>query len=161
VNALTPVPQTRLHATVEATGNVKLQFETQIKGKVRFTWRIDGGDWAPPTPSAETTVNWLPDGKHTIEAATLDERLQIDPNPPTTEVTIHVDPQAQIAALIEQLKDPNYSLRDAAVAALVRQPTRALPLLQAAREKAGADQRWWIDAAIQQITDRMAKDKQP
>jgi len=76
-------------------------------------------------------------------------------------VTIHVDPQAQIAALIEKLKDPNYTVRDAAVAGLLRQPALALPLLQSARETAGADQRWWIDSAIQQIQDRLAKDKQP
>jgi streptogramin lyase len=161
VNARPPVPQTKLHATVEATGSVKLQFETQVKGKVRFTWRIDGGDWAPPSPSAETTLNWLANGKHTIEAAALDERLQIDPNPPATEVNIQVDPQAQIASLIEQLKDPDYSARNAAVAALVRQPALALPLLQSAREKAGQDQQWWIDAAIQQIEDHLAKKTQP
>jgi len=161
VSARQPLPQTKLHATVGATGSVKLQFETQVKGKVRFTWRVDGGDWTPPTERAETTVNGLANGKHVIEAAALDDRLQIDPTPPATEVTIQVDPQKQLAALIEQLKDPDYSERDAAVAGLVRQPTLALPLLQSAREKAGGDQRWWIDAAIQQIKDRMAKDKQP
>jgi streptogramin lyase len=161
VNARPPLPQTKLHATVETTGSVKLQFEAQVKGKVWFTWKVDGGDWTPPTASAETTLNWLADGKHTIEAAALDERLQMDPNPPVTEVNIHADSQAQLAALIEQLKDPDYAVRDAAVGALVRQPTLALPMLQSAREKAGADQRWWIDAAIQQIKDRMPKDKQP
>ncbi|MGA3324845.1 MAG: hypothetical protein ABSF45_10255 [Terriglobia bacterium] len=161
MKARPPLPQTKLHATVEAAGSVRLQFETEIKGKVWFTWRIDGGDWTPPTPSAETTVNWLANGKHTIAVAALDERLQIDPNPPTAEVTIYVDPQAQIAALIEKLKDPNYTERDAAVAGLVRQPALALPLLQSARATAGADQRWWIDSAIQQIQDRLAKDKQP
>jgi hypothetical protein len=160
LKARPPLPQTKLHATVEARGMVKLRFATQVKGKAWFTWRIDGGDWSPPTRATEATANWLAQGKHTIAAAALDERLQIDPNPPVAEVTIRVDTQAQIAALIEQLKDPNYSIRDAAVAALARQPTLALPLLQSAREKAGADQRWWIDAAIQQIKDRMAKDKQ-
>jgi len=161
VNARSPLPQTKLLATVEETGSVKLQFETQWKDKVWFTWRIGGGDWAPPTENAEATVGWLANGKYRIEAAALDERLQIDPTPAAAEVTIQLDPQKQLAALIEQLKDPNYSARDAAVAALVRQPTLALPLLQSAREKAGADQRWWIDAAIQQINDRMTKDKQP
>jgi streptogramin lyase len=161
VNARPPLPQTKVRATVEAGGSVKLQFETQVKGRVSFTWKIDGEDWTPPTTSAETTLNWLANGKHTIVAAALDERLQIDPNPPVAEVTIHVDSQAQITALIEQLKDPEYSVRDAAVAGLLRQPALALPLLLSAREKAGADQRWWIDAAIQQIQDRLAKEKQP
>jgi streptogramin lyase len=161
VKAQSPLPQTQLRATVEASGFVKLQFATPVKGKVWFTWRIDGGDWSSPTETAETTLSWLANGKHTIEAAALDERLQIDPNPPRSEVTIQVDPQAQIAALIEQLKDPSYDKRDAAVAGLVRQPALALPALQSTREKADADQRWWIDAAIQQIKDGLPKAKEP
>ena len=74
-------------------------------------------------------------------------------------MTIHVDPQKQLAALVEQLKDPDYSRRNAAVAGLVRQPALALPLLQSARENASTDQLWWIDAAIEQIKDRLAKEK--
>jgi hypothetical protein len=63
--------------------------------------------------------------------------------------------------LIEKLKDADHSVRDAAVAALVRQPALALPLLQSAREKAGPDQRWWIDAAIQQIEENLSKNGKP
>jgi hypothetical protein len=160
VKAQRPLPQTKLRASVEPSGFVRLQFEAQAKGNIRFTWRIDGGKWTAPIQNAETTVSWLANGKHTIEAAALDERLQIDPNPPQAEVVVHVDPRAQIAALIEQLKDSDFSVRDAAVAGLVRQPSLALPLLQSAHEKANADQRWWIDAAIQQIKDATAKEKQ-
>ena len=155
------LPQTKMHASVEASGIVRLQFETQVRGKVWFTWRVDGGAWTSPTASAETTVNWLANGKHRIEAATLDERLQIDTTPAATEVVIQIDSQRQVAALIEQLKNPDYSRRDAAVAALIRQPALALPLLQSAREKAGSDQRWWIDAAIQQIKENAAKTGSP
>ena len=104
----------------------------------------------------EHTVTRLADGKHVFEAAALDERLQIDPTRATAEVTVHVDAQKQLATLIEQLNDPDYSVRNAAVAALVHQPKLALPLLQSAREKAGPDQRWWIDAAIQQIHQSLA-----
>jgi streptogramin lyase len=161
VNARPHLSPTKVHPTIEATGSVKLKIETHLTGKVWFTWRVDGGDWATPTESAQANVNWLTEGKHMIEAAALDDRLQIDPTPANIEVTIHVDPQAQIAALIDQLKDPDYAMRDAAVAALVRQPTLALPLLQSARATTGEDQRWWIDAAIQQIKDRPAKGKQP
>ncbi|MGA2476013.1 MAG: hypothetical protein ABSF73_05280 [Terriglobia bacterium] len=64
-------------------------------------------------------------------------------------------------ALIQKLADPNYATREKAVAALVRQTTLALPLLQSAREKAGPDQRWWIDAAIQQIEENLAKNGKP
>jgi hypothetical protein len=161
VNAGPPLPETKVHASVEASGIVKLHFETQIKGKVWFTWRVDGGAWTPPTQSEETTVNWLADGKHRIEAAALDERLQIGPTTAAAVVAIHIDSQKQLAALIEQLKDPDYSLREAAVAALARQPALALPLLQSAREKAMPDQRWWIEAAIQQIEETLAKKGEP
>ena len=72
-----------------------------------------------------------------------------------------MDVKKHVAALIVQLKDPDYSQRDAALAALVRQPAMALPLLQSAREKAGPDERWWIDAAIQQIEENAAKNGKP
>lgn len=77
------------------------------------------------------------------------------------DVAVHVDPEKQLAALIEQLKNPDYSLREVAMAGLVRQSAIALPLLQAAREKAGPDQRWWIDAAIQQIEETLSKNRNP
>jgi hypothetical protein len=47
------------------------------------------------------------------------------------------------------------------VARLIRHPSVALPLLQSAREKAAPDQRWWIDAAIQQIEETRSKNTQP
>jgi streptogramin lyase len=161
LNVRPPLPQAKVRAVVETSGIVKLRFETQVKGKLWFIWRVDDGAWTSPSESAETTLDWLPNGQHLIAATALDERLQMDPTPATAEVTIHVDSQKRIATLIEQLKDPDYAVRDAAVDALVHQPALALPLLQSAREKAGADQRWWIDAAIQQIADSPPANKKP
>jgi len=146
-----PLPQTQLQAHVDTGGTVKLRFGATAKGKVWFTWRVDGDAWTRPAPNAEVSLPGLAEGKHRIEAAALDERLQIDPKPAVAEVEIKAPTQQQLAALIEQLKDPDYDVRETAVAGLVRQPAQALPLLHAAREKAGPDQRWWIDAAIQQI----------
>jgi HEAT repeat protein len=91
----------------------------------------------------------------------MDDRLQIESTPAATEVTVHVDTGKQLATLIEQLKDPDYSVRNAAVQALARQPEKALPLLQSAREKAGPDEQWWIDAAIQQIQQKLAGKEKP
>jgi hypothetical protein len=34
-------------------------------------------------------------------------------------------------------------------------------LLQSAREKAGPDERWWIDAALQQIKERLGASPKP
>ncbi len=161
VDARSPLPQIKIHASVEASGVVRLKFETQVKGKAWFTWRVDGGAWTPPTESAETAVDGLANGQHRIEGAALDERLQIESTPAVADVAIRVDPEKQLAALMEQLKDQDYSVREAAVAALARQPALALPLLQSAREKAEPDQRWWIDAAIQQIKENVTKNRTP
>ena len=154
VNARPPLPQTKLQTSVDAAGILKLHFDATVTGKAWFTWRVDGEAWTQPTQGADATVAGLANGKHRIEVAAIDERLQIDPTPAVAEVEVRVDNQKELAALIEKLKDPDYSVRDAAVAALVRQPELALPLLQAAREKAAPDERWWIDAAIQQIRSR-------
>jgi hypothetical protein len=161
VNASQPLPRTKLRASVDTAGAVKLHFDATVKGKARFTWRVDDDAWTHPTQGAEATVPGLANGKHRIEAAAIDERLQIDPTPAAAEVEIQVDNQQQLTALIEKLNDPDYSVRDAAVAGLIRQPALALPLLQSAREKASPDQRWWIDAAIQQIEESLSTNKKP
>jgi hypothetical protein len=161
VNARQPLPRTKMCASVDAAGALKLHFDATVKGQAWFTWRVDHDAWTRPTQASEATVSGLANGKHRIEVAAIDERLQIDPTPAAAEVDVHVDNQQQLAALIEKLKDPDYSMRDAAVAGLVRQPALALPLLQSAREKASPDQRWWIDAAIQQIEESLSTNKKP
>ncbi len=161
LNARRPLPETKLQASVDDVGALTLEFVSSSAAKVMFTWRIDDGDWSAPSPKTEASVDWLTEGKHLVEAAALDEHLQIDPHPAVAEVVIHPIAQARISALIAQLKDSDYAKRDAAVAALARQPDLALPMLQSQREKADPDQRWWIDAAIQEIHDKAANGKQP
>jgi hypothetical protein len=51
---------------------------------------------------------------------------------------------------VAQLFAPDFSKREVAVDALARQPATALPALRKARETATDDQRWWIDATIQE-----------
>jgi hypothetical protein len=157
VKARPPLPHTVLEATAGVQGTVRLRIRSSSQGKVWFTWRADDGPWAIPSHQGETTLDDLANGQHRIEATTIDERLQLDPTPATAQVEIHVDPRQQILSLIERLRDPDYGVRNASVAALVRQPALALPLLRSAREQAGADQRWWIDAAIEQIEEKLAK----
>ena len=161
VKARPPVPKTIVHATVTPSGAVEVRFSTPSPGKLWFTCRVDGGPWAAPTDKPEAKLEWLSNGKHRIEAEAIDERLQIDPTPAAAEVEIQVDPREQISALIKQLHDSDYAVRNAAVAALAHQPNLALPLLRAAREKADTDQRWWIDAAIQQIEESLSSNKKP
>jgi len=161
VDARQPLPQTALGTSVDASGKVTLRFSPKVKGAAGFTWRMDGGAWSAPTKSPETTLEDLPNGKHRIEAAAIDGHLQIDLTPAEATIDVHVDAGKQIGELIQKLAASDYSVREKAVASLVLQAAPALPLLQAAREKAGPDQRWWIDAAIQQIKENVAKSGKP
>ncbi len=125
-----------------------------VEGKARFSWRLDDGAWqtlATDTTPASVTLDGLPGGPHRFEARSVDATLQTDATPAVLAFEVHVDPDAQIAGYIAQLGDADFSRRKAAVEALARQPGRALPALQAARAKVSDEnQRWWIDAAIQQ-----------
>jgi streptogramin lyase len=159
LKARQPLPQTVLRASADASGTITLHFSTNTKGAPSFTWRMDGGPWSAPTKSTETMVEGALGGKHRIEAAAVDERLQIAPMPTAVVIDIQAATEEQITALIQKLSDPDYALRDKAVAALVRQSDAALPLLRSAREKAAPDQRWWIDAAIQQIEESLSTNK--
>ena len=153
-----PLPHAEVRASVDRTGDVTLRFSTKGQPVAGFTWRIDGGPWRTPTKSTETTLADVSNGTHLVEASPVDERLQIDSRPAAVTVDVYIS-DAIIQELIQQLADPDFSNREKAVAALVRRPDVALPLLKSAREKAGADQRWWIDAAIQQISDRAGSKK--
>ena len=113
------------------------------------------------THESEATLEWVQASKHRIAAAAIDERLQIDPTLAEVEVEIQVDRREQIFALIERLRDPDCWVRNTALAAPLRQFTLALPPLRSAREKEQADQRWWIDAAIQQIGESLSNNKKP
>src|ERR1019366_8152830 len=99
VNARQPLPQTALRASLDASGRVKLRFKAKVKGPAMFTWRMDGGPWNPPTKSRETTLDDLPNGKHRIEAAALDQQLQIDLTPAEAAVDVRVDTGKQVGEL--------------------------------------------------------------
>ena len=125
-----------------------------VEGKTRFSWRLDGGPWtalAVDGPASTMTLDGLPNGTHRFEARSFDTALQTDVMPVVLSFEVRVDPQAQIAGYIAQLSHPDYSRRNAAIAALARQPALALPALQQARSHADEDHRWWIDAALQKI----------
>ena len=152
-----PLPHTGLRLSTDASGAIALHFSTNTKGVTSFTWRMDGGLWSAPTNDSETKIEGAPGGRHRIEAAAIDDRVQIDLSPVVGMVDIPLTTERQLTALIQKLSDPDYMQREKAVNGLVRQSGAALPLLRSAREKAGADQRWWIDAAIQQIEENLNK----
>jgi hypothetical protein len=150
-------PSTGVKVVPESPDTFKLHFSTTAPGKAWFVWRLDDGPWSAARSEPVVRLEMLPTGRHRIEVAAIDERLRIDPKPAEAILDVQLDPAQQVAGLIAALADKNAAKREGAVAALCRQPDRALPALRAARAAAGTDQRWWIDVAIQQIEEAKRK----
>jgi hypothetical protein len=150
------LPHTTIHLTKLSGDSVGARFQSSIPGVPLFTWRVDGGDWSAPEKQGRVVLPSLPGGEHRLEAASIDSRLQMDAVPASAGFYIGVTPQEQIPALIARLENAQTDdERKAAVEALARQAASAvLPALKAARARASDDERWWIDAAIQEVTQR-------
>ena len=142
----------RTTITVEPVGDdgQRLKWQTESAWPVQFRWRLDEGPWRP-TEDTTLTLTDLPNGPHQVTVSAQDTQLQMDANPAVARFETHVDSERQVAGLIARLSDPNYNRRKAAVDGLALQPERAVPALRRARETAGEDLRWWIEAALQQI----------
>jgi hypothetical protein len=87
----------------------------------------------------------------TIEARAIDERLNASATPAQAAFDLTIEPKRQIAGYVAKLENGDSSERTRAIPALQRQPAIALRALRTARETASNDQRWWIDAAIQEM----------
>ena len=146
-----PPPDTHVSVTPMAPDTVRVELTTRAAGPHWFVWRLDGGAWSTAAHTGTATLDFLPGGPHQIEARTLDARLNYETVPAYAAFVIEADPAKQVAALIETLKRGDDNVREAAVTRLRRFPTLAPPALQAARVGATEDQRWWIDAALQQF----------
>ena len=147
-------PETRLQLVRNSGDTWEFGMSTNAKSKHWFRWRLDKGNWSAPQTSTKLKLEWVPSGAHQLEAATIDERLQIDATPASVHFKNQSASNQQIARFLEMLRSPDYAEREAAVVAFSKQPQRALPVLRAARVKADADTRWWIDAAIEEIERR-------
>jgi hypothetical protein len=154
------VPEAGLKLEKLSADAVRMRFSTTAPGKSWFIWRLDGGAWSPPGTDPGVVVEWLPNGRHRIEAVAIDRNLRIDPSPAAAEFDVRIDPARQIAAMIRTLDSSDESQRERAVAGLIRQPDLALPALVKAREKASDKARWWIDATIQRI-EQSGREKWP
>jgi len=148
-----PLPQTRIALKKIAVDDVNLMFSISAVGKHWFRWRLDGGAWSQPSTRSLVELRDLPGGTHKIEAQTIDRFLQTDSDTAKTTFRVNINTAQQVAASIESLGSPDYTVREAAIIALARQPQNALPALRKAREQSAedSDKRWWIDAAIQRI----------
>jgi hypothetical protein len=150
------LPHTTIQLTKLSADSVSARFESSIPGGALFTWRLDGGDWSAPEKQGSMVLRSLAGGEHRLEAASIDSRLRMDAVPASADFSIGVKPNEQIPALIARLENARTDdERIAAIEALARQPASAvLPALKAARAHASGDERWWIDAAIQEVTQR-------
>ena len=142
------------HASVlvesTAADAVRARFEVRSELPLEFRWCLDGGKWQR-TNKDSIAIDGLPNGEHKLSCVALDADLQSQAVPTMATFTTMIDPIRQIAGLVSRLSDPDYEQRRSAVNALARQPDQATPALWKARETADEDQRWWIDATLQQI----------
>lgn len=145
-----PLPRTTLAFSQDADA-IHVRMNASGSGKHWFEWRLDHHEWSTPTDTAQFDLAYLPNGKHSFEARAIDERLQVDSAGAKASFIIAVDRGKQVADALKQLRSPDYSQRERAVRILVKQPALALPALKKMQPKAMDDQRWWIDAAMQEI----------
>ncbi|MDD5349320.1 MAG: PKD domain-containing protein [Chthoniobacteraceae bacterium] len=155
-------PHTTLEIKKTAVDGVDVTMRATGKAgtDVRYQWRLDDQPWVSSTTGA-VSFRTLSGGTHRLTAIAVDAELQEDPAPPTATFEVKIDAEKQVAGLIRQLADPDYGKRKEAIDALARQPERAVRALKAAREKAGDDARWWMDAALQQIERERAARVKP
>lgn len=145
-----PPPRTTVALEPVGTDGVRARLRVEPAPPAEVRWRLDDGPWQA-TYDDTLTLRDLPGGSHRLTVSALDGELQSEPVPLETAFEIRVDPESQITDLIAGLSDPDYARRKAAADALARQPGRAVPALRSARQSAGADLRWWIDATLGQI----------
>lgn len=147
-----PVPKPSVSVTPLSEDSVSVRFQSAISGPHRFLWRVNGGAWSAPTTAGTLMLSALPRGDYRLEVQALDSRLQVSPAVVAV-WSVRVDQETQIARWVSVLSAGPDDAREIAVAGLVNQPAAALPALKTARPAASEIGKWWIDAAIQQITD--------
>ena len=150
VRSKPPFAKTKIDLAVQQD-EARIRLRSDSSGKHWFEWRLDGSPWGEPAESGEVLLEALANGPHRLVARTLDERLQCEPVPAVATFTVKVDVQAQVQSALRELASEDYAHREHAVKILVRRRENALPLLKSRRTSAGDAEKWWIDAAIQEI----------
>jgi ligand-binding sensor domain-containing protein len=56
------------------------EFETPLHG-MRYSWKLDDGEWSPYGPEPRVTVTDVANGSHTFSVRGMDQGLNIDPSP--------------------------------------------------------------------------------
>ena len=142
-------PVTRIVMKRKGEDSYVARLDAQTKQPVTFHWQLDDGPWQL-SKADSLALDHLPNGPHVLNVTAIDDQLNMDATPATAQFETRIDPNRQMVLLMTQLFDPDFSKRELAVEALAQQPATALPALRKTRETATDDQRWWIDAAIQE-----------
>jgi hypothetical protein len=150
-----PAPQTTIALKRMDEDSFIATFNPHSDGGTNFRWQLEDG----PSQLIKTdslTLDHLANGSHILKVTAIDDQLNMDAMPSTAKFETKINPSRQMALLVAQLSDPDFSKRKLAVEALAWQPAVALPALRKVRESATEDQRWWIDAAIQECEGKAA-----
>ena len=78
VRPKSPPPRTELESAVKEDAIVA-HLQSNSSGKHWFEWRLDPGNGASRKSARRSTLEPLPNGRHTLEARAVDENLQVDP----------------------------------------------------------------------------------
>jgi hypothetical protein len=150
IRPLSPPPQTQITMRRAAPDSYVAHFDPRSAASgIVFRWQLDAGDWHLET-GRDVALNHLPNGPHVLMVTAMDTNLDMQPLPTEAKFSTEIDQGKQIAVLVSQLADPDYTRRKEAVDALSRQPALAIPALRQARISADEEVRWWIDVALQQ-----------
>jgi len=146
-----PLPHTTINPLKITDDTATFSFTTLPADPVLLQWRIDDGAWQSTSENTPITVKFLANGPHTLEAVATNQELSREAGPARLRFSIHVDIHALIIRHIRHLITGSSDERKEAYFALEKYPAIAKRELKIARTTAGDDQRWWIDAALQEI----------
>lgn len=148
--------QPSLSVEVEDTSDDSFRVRFITKQPCTFRWSLDDAEMTDESKN-ELNFSNQPQGTHTLRVIAYNEEL-LPSKPVIKQFEVHIDAEKQISRLIEELNDPDYGKRQAAITGLVRHSEQALDALKKARLEAPEDHVWWIDAAIQEIERKTLRD---
>ncbi|MDR1304945.1 MAG: hypothetical protein LBK76_06945 [Verrucomicrobiales bacterium] len=118
--------------------------------------RFGGGEWGEWQRETRLDYSRLAPADYRVEVEAMNKYLEVSP-PAVVGFSIKYDVDKLTRAAAEKLFGENWDERNAAVKTLARFPEPARELLKklaADRDRLSAADRWWLDAALQQVEGR-------
>ena len=111
------------------------------------------GDWTDWEQRDSVNYNQLSPDDYRIEVEAMDKYLETASG--QMAFTVKYDADTPVREAVEKLFSKNWNERNEAVKFLQRFPERARVLLKEIdRDKLDTNDRWWLDAALQQVEER-------